>query len=156
MKIMEKLGSEEEEKKNALYVSMVYDLGLVFIDESIIMKETLLPSELQSLKIHPYTTVGLLGNFEFSEDVKKAILHHHEKYDGTGYPGKLKGNEIPLISRVLAVADSYFAMITEKPYGKSYSHKEALIDIKAGSGSKYDPEIVRAFEEVLQGTLPLD
>ena len=153
LKIMEKLGSEEEEKKNALYVSMVYDLGLVFIDESILIKEALLPSELQSLKIHPYTTVGLLGNFEFSEDIKKAILHHHEKYDGTGYPGKLKGNEIPLISRVLSVVDSYFAMIIEKPYGKPYTHKEALIDIKAGSGSKYDPEIVKAFEEVFLETL---
>ena len=152
LKIMEKLGSEEEEKKNALYVSMVYDLGLVFIDESIFMKDALLPSELQSLKIHPYTTIGLLGNFEFSEDIKQAILHHHEKYDGTGYPGKLKGNEIPLISRVLSVVDSYFAMIMEKPHGKSYSHKEALIDIKAGSGSKYDPEIVKAFEEVLLET----
>lgn len=150
LKVMDKLGAEEEEKKNAIYVSMIYDLGLVFIDESILKKKELLPSEIQSLKIHPDTTVGLLSNFEYSEDIKKAILHHHERYDGKGYPGKLKGSEIPRISRVLAVIDSYVAMISEKPYGKSCTPKEALTGIKSGSGSKYDPEIVQVFEEVLQ------
>jgi len=153
LKIMDKLGAEEEEKKNALYVSMLYDLGLMLIHESILKKKELLPSEIQALKSHPYNTIGLLRSLEFSQDLKKAILHHHERYDGTGYPDGLKGKEIPLISRVLSVVDSYCAMTTERPYKKTFTKDEALSEIKAGSGSIYDPEIVNAFEEVFQETL---
>jgi GAF domain-containing protein len=149
LKIMDNLGAGEEEKRKALYASMIYDLGLVLIDESILKKKTLLPSEIQALKIHPYITIGLLENFEFSEDLKGAILHHHERYDGTGYPDGLKRSEIPLISRVLSVADSYCAMTSKRIYGKFYTKDEALLEIKAGSGSIYDPEVIKAFEEVI-------
>jgi hypothetical protein len=150
LRIMDKLGTDEDEKKKALYASMIYDLGLVLIHESILQKKALLPSEIQALKIHPYNTIGLLRTFEFSEDLKKAILHHHERYDGKGYPEGLKGTTIPLISRVLSVVDSYCAMITEKPYRKALTKEEALSEIKVGSGSIYDPEVVKAFEEVFQ------
>jgi hypothetical protein len=150
LRIMDKLGTEEEEKKKALYASMIYDLGLVLIHESILQKKALLPSEIQALKTHPYNTIGLLRTFEFSEDLKKAILHHHERYDGKGYPEGLRGTEIPLISRVLSVVDSYCAMITEKPYRKAFTKDEALLEIKAGSGSIYDPEVVQVFEKVFQ------
>jgi HD-GYP domain-containing protein (c-di-GMP phosphodiesterase class II) len=149
-KIMDKLGASEEEKRNALYVSAIYDLGLVLIDENILKKKELSPSERQDLKIHPYTTVGLLNILEFSEDIKKGILHHHEKYDGTGYPQGLKGPEIPFISRVLSVLDSYCAMLSERHYGKQLSKDGALSELKAGSGSAYDPQIVKALEEVLK------
>ena len=150
LRIMDKLGAGEEDKKRALYVSKVYDLGLESIDESILMKRDLLPSEMQFIRMHPYTSVGLLSNFEFSEDIKQAILHHHERYDGTGYPDKLRGSEIPLISRVLSVVDSYFAMIFDRPYGKTNTHGEAVADIQAGSGTRYDPEVVKAFCDVLE------
>ncbi|MEW6417444.1 MAG: GAF domain-containing protein [Nitrospirota bacterium] len=149
LKIMDNLRASEEEKRKALYASMIYDLGIVHIDESILKKKTLSASEIQDIKIHPYITIGLLENFEFSEDIKKAILHHHERYDGTGYPDGLDGQEIPLLSRVLSVADSYCAMISERIYGKSYTKDEALLEIKANSGSIYDPEVVKAFEEVI-------
>jgi hypothetical protein len=150
LRIMDKLETDEEEKKNALYASMIYDLGLVLIHESILEKRALLPSEIQALKTHPYNTIGLLRTFEFSDDLKKAILHHHERYDGKGYPDGLKGTEIPLISRVLSVVDSYCAMTTEKPYRKALTKDEALVEIKAGSGSIYDPEVVKTFEIVFR------
>ncbi len=150
LRIMDTLGAEENEKKKALYVSMLYDLGLMLFHESILKKKALLPSEIQALKTHPYNTVGLLRSFEFSGDLKKAILHHHERYDGTGYPNGLKGEEIPLISRVIAVVDAFFAMISERPYKKSFTKEEALTEIREGSGSLYDPEIVQAFEKVFQ------
>lgn len=153
LRIMDKLGTNEEEKKNALYASTIYDLGLVLIHESILQKTTLQPSEIQALKTHPYNTIGLLRTFEFSEDIKKAILHHHERYDGKGYPEGFKGKEIPLTSRVLSVVDSYCAMITEKPYRQAITGIKALSEIKAGAGSIYDPEVVNAFEEVFQEAL---
>jgi hypothetical protein len=150
LRIMDRLGTDEEDKKNALYASMIYDLGLVLIHESILQKKAILPSEIQALKTHPYNTIGLLRTFEFPEDLKKAILHHHERYDGKGYPDRLKGTEIPLVSRVLSVVDSYCAMITEKPYRKALTKDEALLEIKAGSGSIYDPEVVNVFEIVFR------
>jgi putative methionine-R-sulfoxide reductase with GAF domain len=150
IKVLDKLGAKKEEKKLSLYISMVYDLGLVVIDENILSKQKLLPSDVRTLKVHPYTTISLLNSFEFSEDVKKAILHHHEKWDGSGYPDGLKGNEIPFISRVLSVVDSFCSMITKRPYRKAFTGEEALQEIKNGSGSIYDPIIVSALEEVLK------
>jgi HD-GYP domain-containing protein (c-di-GMP phosphodiesterase class II)/signal transduction histidine kinase len=147
--IMDKLGMSDEDKKIAQYASMVYDLGLMLIDDRVLNKKELLDTEVRTLKVHPYNTVNLLNSFEFSEDVKKAILHHHERYDGTGYPDGLKGEDIPLIARVINVIDSYFAMISERPYGERYSKEKALIEIKMESGSKYDPYVVKAFEEII-------
>jgi len=152
-RIMDKLGTDEEGKKMAVYASTIYDLGLVLIHENILLKKALQPSEIQALKTHPHNTIALLRTFEFSEDLKKALLHHHERYDGKGYPEGLKGKEIPLISRVLSVVDSYCAMITEKPYRKAIKGNEALLEIKGGAGSLYDPEVVNAFEEVFLETL---
>jgi len=149
-KIMDKLGAKEEEKKLALFVSLIYDLGLAVIDENIFKKKKLSMSEFRSLKSHPYTTVNLIEIFEFSEDVTKAILHHHERYDGKGYPDKLKGEEIPFISRVLSVVDAFCSMIEERAYRKTFTQEEALQEIKNGSGSNYDPRIVEALDEILR------
>jgi hypothetical protein len=154
LRITEKLGMDEEEKKKAIYISMIYDLGLVSTDEGVYTKGGLSPSEKEHIKIHPYSTIGLLNVFEFSEDIKKIILHHHERYDGAGYPAGLRENEIPVISRVLSVVDSYYGMISEKSYRKSASHGEALSAIKAGSGTQYDPAIVRIFEEIFRDLEP--
>ncbi len=148
--IMEKLEASEEDKKIALYVSLIYDLGLMLIDESVLNKKRLRPSESRSLKVHPYNTVSLLNKFEYSDDVKKTILHHHERYDGNGYPDGLKGEEIPFISRVLSVVDSFCAMITDRNYRKAYTMAGALEEVKKGSGSLYDPKIVEALEEVIR------
>ncbi|RNC69616.1 MAG: GAF domain-containing protein [Desulfuromonadales bacterium] len=150
--IVEKLGVSDDERRSALYASMLYDLGLVLMEESILnKKEKLLPSEQSTLKIHPYTTVGLLNSFEFSEEVKRGILHHHERYDGSGYPDGLAGDGIPLISRVLAVVDAYCAMTSERPYRPRIEAADALAEIKKLSGTFYDPNVVKALEE----TVPL-
>jgi hypothetical protein len=148
-KIMDHLGAKEEDKRVALYVSMIYDFGLVPFDDSIMKKERLSSADVHSIKIHPYTAIDLINNFEFSEDVKKAILHHHERYDGTGYPDGLRGEEIPLISRVLSVGDTYYAMIAERPYRKASTEAEALEEIRKNAGSLYDPRVVEALEKVL-------
>jgi HD-GYP domain-containing protein (c-di-GMP phosphodiesterase class II) len=118
------------------------------IDEEIMKKRKLASSEMRSIKVHPYTTIDLLSSFEFSHDVKKAILHHHERYDGTGYPGGLAGEEIPFISRVIAVVDVFCALIEDRPYHTAIKKSQALAEIKNGSGSRYDPKVVAALEEV--------
>jgi len=150
VRVLDRLGAGGEEKRLAVYTSLIYDLGLMVIDERILVKEKLIQSDVRILKSHPQTTIGLLENFEFSEDVKKAILHHHEMYDGTGYPDQLEGEGIPFISRVLSVVDAYLSMITERPYRKAFTEEEALREIKKGCGSIYDPKVIEAFEGVLE------
>ncbi len=147
--IMEAIQATKEERELALYVSMIYDLGLMLIDESIMKKETLLPSEIRTLMAHPYFTVNLLDNVEFSDEVKKAVLHHHERYDGTGYPEGLSGKDIPLLARVLSVVDAFCAMTSERPYGKKLSKEEALEEIRRGAGTIYDPDIVGTLGRIL-------
>ncbi len=142
-KIMDYLGVDEGTKNLALYTSMLYDIGLM-LASPVLKERTLSPVEMRVLRVHPYITITLLNSFEFSEDVKRAIVHHHERFDGTGYPEGLKGEEIPLISRVLSVVDSYIAMISERPYRNRLSPEDALQEIKRHAGTFYDPRIVNA------------
>ncbi|GAB4389271.1 MAG: GAF domain-containing protein [Thermodesulfovibrionales bacterium] len=148
LRTMERLGASEDEKRLAVYVSMIYDLGMALIDEDILGKKTLAPPEMRTVKVHPYTTLSLLNGVEFSEDVKKAILHHHERFDGTGYPEKLKGKDIPFVSRVLSVVDAYSAMTSDRPYRDKMSKEAAMAELRAQSDAAFDPQVVAAFEEV--------
>ncbi len=145
-----KLGLGEQERRSILYASVLYDLGLVLLEESILSKKgKLLPTEENTLKIHPYTTVGLLDSFEFSEEIKQGILHHHERYDGTGYPDGLSGDNIPFIARILAVVDAYCAMTSERPYRPAMEPAEALAEIRKKTGTYYDPQMVDVLEQVV-------
>ena len=149
-RVINNLDASNEEKNLALYVSIIYDLGMALAENDFSKEKKLSSAQISLLKVHPHTTVGLLDEFEFSEDVKKAILYHHERYDGSGYPDGLKGNEIPFISRVLSVVDSFCALITEKPYRKASTKNAALAEIKNGAGSAYDPLVVDALEKALE------
>ena len=83
-----------------------------------------------------------------------AILHHHEHFDGTGYPGALKGEEIPLEARVLAIADAYDAITSIRPYHSQLTPKEALDEIRRCSGTQFDPELIGTFCSTIERTLP--
>ncbi len=148
--LLEELGVDEETKRIGTYISVLYDLGLMTVDERVLSKKKLLPSEERTVKIHPFATISLLNNFEYSEEVRNAILHHHERYDGTGYPDGLKGKDIPFLSRVLAVVDSYCAMISDRPYKKPLTDRHAIEELKKGAGTLYDPEIVDTFVKLLK------
>ena len=150
VRILDVLEAAEDIKGLALYASMIYDLGLTCVDESLLTKKELSPPEKSMLRVHPLTSVDLIDSFEFSENVKKAILHHHEKYDGTGYPGRLKEKEIPFISRVLSVVDAFCSMITDRPYRKALAEDTALEEIRKEAGSRFDPRVVKALDKALQ------
>jgi len=150
MSILEELGASDDVKRIAPYISLVYDFGLMLIDEEILKKKSLSPAETRSLRFHPHNTVFLLDSLEFSDVIKKVILHHHERYDGTGYPDGLIGNAIPLLSRVIAVADSFCAMTMDRPYRKKISRDKALEEIRQGAGSLYDPTVAAALETVVR------
>jgi HD-GYP domain-containing protein (c-di-GMP phosphodiesterase class II) len=148
--MMKYLGCNEDEIGLALYASALYDLGLTQIDDRILKKqERLTTLEQRIIKTHPISGVGLIDHIEYTDTIKKIVLHHHERYDGTGYPEGLKGDNIPLISRVLAVVDAYIAMTTDQPHRKAISKGSAIEHIRAGAGAQFDPKIVATFTEVV-------
>jgi GAF domain-containing protein len=150
--LMTRLKAGEKDRELALYVALIYDLGLVLLDRRLMEKKRGLSDlELSALQSHPYSTLELLQDFESCDEVKGIILHHHERYDGSGYPDGLQGEEIPLISRVLAVVDSFCAMIEDRPYREALTREEALAHIREGAGMQYDPEVVAVLERVLAG-----
>ncbi len=149
--LMQALQADQKDQELALYAALIYDLGLVLHDRRLLEKKhRLSPLEITALQSHPFTTLELLQDFDGSEEVRQTILHHHENFDGSGYPDGLAGQDIPLISRVLAVVDSYCAMREERPYRPARSRQEALDALRQGSGTRYDPLIVAQFETLVQ------
>jgi HD-GYP domain-containing protein (c-di-GMP phosphodiesterase class II) len=147
------MGFSEKEVKLSVYASAFYDLGLTQINEKILLKTgTLSASEQMMIRTHPFPGVGLINNIETDPTVKKSILHHHEKYDGSGYPDGLSGDNIPLISRVLAVADTYMAITTDRPYRKAATSKEAIEQVITGAGRQFDPKVIEAFVKTIRSS----
>jgi HD-GYP domain-containing protein (c-di-GMP phosphodiesterase class II)/signal transduction histidine kinase len=151
--ITQHMECSEDEIKLSLYASALYDLGLTQIDESITLKDRKLSAmEQKIIKTHSISGAGLIDSIEKDRTVNRTILHHHERYDGSGYPGGLKGEDIPVISRVLAVVDTYTALLSDRPYRKAVSRKKAIEQIIAGSGRQFDPKVVDAFTKTVKST----
>lgn len=149
--VMNHLGCNENEISLALYASVLYDLGLTQIDSTILEKDKKLSAlEQRIIRMHPVSGMGLIEHMEFSDTIKKNILYHHERYDGLGYPEGLKGEDIPLVSRVLAVIDSYTAMTSDRPYRKAVSTDTAIEHINSGAGTQFDPKVVDAFNKAVK------
>ncbi len=145
------MGLGEEEVRMLQYVSQIYDVGMVRVGEEILRKRGGLGVvEYESVKRHPEAGVDIVGPIEFLEQVKEIILHHHERYDGGGYPGGLRGEEIPLGARVLAVVDAYSSMVSERPYRRAMSMEEAVEELRRCSGSQFDPQVVDKFINILK------
>jgi putative nucleotidyltransferase with HDIG domain len=108
-------------------------------------------AEWVTIRAHPYIAVVILRNIDGLDECIPAIHHHHERYDGTGYPDELKGEDIPLDARILAVADAFDAMISPRPYHDAYSIEEVLDYIGKAAGSHFDPVVANAF---LSATVP--
>ncbi len=130
--------------------ALLHDIGKVGVPEAILKKEgPLSEEEWSSILAHPLMGDKLLstagGYFKHMDKVRDVILYHHERWDGNGYPKGLKGKEIPLMARIVAVADSYEAMTAKRCYRKASTPEEALEDICRNAGTRYDPEVVRAF-----------
>ena len=145
------LGLDEESVRLLQYVSRIYDVGMVRVGEGILRKRGGLGvGEYESVKRHPVEGVDIVGPIEFLEQVKEIILHHHERYDGGGYPGGLQGEEIPLGARILAVVDAYSSMLSDRPYRGAMSVEAAVEELRKCSGTQFDPQVVEKFVEVVQ------
>jgi signal transduction histidine kinase/response regulator RpfG family c-di-GMP phosphodiesterase len=141
-----RLGMTPEESATLRYTFHVYDLGLAKVGENIINQPRELTHE-DRFNVEQHTIIGtdMLKPIEFIPRVRDAVLYHHENYDGSGYPGKLSGEEIPLNARILRVADTFRALVSHRPYQKQYNLGEAIQVLRHRSGTLFDPKVVDAF-----------
>jgi putative nucleotidyltransferase with HDIG domain len=142
-----KLPQDELFKLNV--ASILHDVGKIGIPDQVLNKPDKLTSdEYDLIKLHPSIGAKIIASIPSPAEIATIIRHHHARWDGTGYPDSLEGNGIPLGSRIIAVADCYQAIISDRPYRKGRSHEEAVEEIRRCSGSQFDPFIVEAFLRV--------
>jgi putative nucleotidyltransferase with HDIG domain len=152
IRIARTLGFSEDKLENVRNAAYLHDLGKIGIKDDIILKEGPLSSdEYEIIKEHPRITMNILQPLKMKKEELDACLYHHEQLDGTGYPEGLKDKEIPVMAKILSVADAFSAMTSERPYRKKkMSQEEALRELQAHAGSQFDPKIVRVFASILK------
>ena len=150
MTIADALKMSKEDKEILRYASLLHDIGKIGIDVGLLRKPSKLNSEeWKVIFMHPVLGSSIVEQIGFLSDLAPAILHHHERYDGKGYPTKLKVDRIPLGARILSVADAYESMVSNRPYRKALSLKKAKEELLAASGKQFDPKIVKVFVKIL-------
>ncbi|UCG51090.1 MAG: GAF domain-containing protein [Candidatus Latescibacterota bacterium] len=150
VKTSRKLGLSEKEVKVIQYVASVHDIGMTKVSDEILNKTFHLSrEEIKEIQTHPEKGAELIRPLEFVELVSHIILYHHERVDGMGYPMGLKGDHIPLGSRILAVIDAYQSMTTERPYREPSTETDALRELVECAGRQFDAEVVDRFIDVL-------
>jgi len=139
-------GLSEKEVKEIRVAAFLHDIGKVDIPEGILNKPgPLNKEELLLVQRHSETGAGIVGQIKSLEDIVLAIIYHHERYDGKGYPHRLAGEAIPLSARIISLADSFDAMTSNRPYRRAMSPEEACEEIKKGSGHQFDPHLAMLF-----------
>jgi HD-GYP domain-containing protein (c-di-GMP phosphodiesterase class II) len=133
------------------YGFFLHDVGKVGIPEHILCKTgPLSGAEWDVMRTHPVIGAQIVAPMAFLKTTVELIRHHHERFDGSGYPDGLRGDDIPLSARIFAVADAFDAMTSDRPYRGSIGIERALGEIQGGSGSQFDPEVVRVFVEMVE------
>lgn len=129
---------------------LLHDIGKVGIPESILAKPGALDDgEWEVMRTHPVLGAQIVGPMWFLGGAIEIIRHHHERFDGRGYPGGLRGDAIPLAARIFAVVDSFDAMTSDRPYRVAMSVDRAMDELERGRGTQFDPDVVRAFEDLV-------
>jgi len=151
VRVARKLGLPETDLYQLEVAALLHDIGKIGIPDAILRKEGKLTDEERALmNKHPEYSWSILRLFPGLDKASLSALHHHESYDGRGYPGSLKGDEIPIGSRIVSVIDAYDAMISNRCYRKGLAHEEAVRRLNASASTQFDPAVVRAFLEIAE------
>ena len=148
--IGEKLGLSEDDLKTLRVGGLFHDIGKIGIPDSILLKESkLTDDEYSEIKSHPAIGAHILCNAEVFKDIIPIVKHHHERYDGRGYPGQLKGEDIPYFARIATIADAFDAMTSKRTYRNSLPIDIVRAEIEKNLGTQFDPKIGKVFLDIL-------
>jgi putative nucleotidyltransferase with HDIG domain len=151
MAIAQQMGLEHKQIESLKYASLLHDAGKIDIPLEILTKTTkLTPEEYRIIRRHPVKGAQMLRHLQIIKPVIPIIMHHHEKYNGTGYPSRLKKGQIPQGARIMAVADAFEAMVYGRPYRERMNINAAIKEIKKKSETQFDPRVVEAFLKVIK------
>lgn len=149
--IGQKLGLSKEDIRRLEIGGLFHDVGKIGVPDNILQKNAkLTDDEYSEIKNHPTIGAQILSTASIFQDIIPIVKHHHERYDGNGYPSKLKGKEIPYLARITAVADAFDAMTSKRVYRDSLSIDIVISEIEKNKGTQFDPEIADAFLDILK------
>ena len=145
------LGLDDQQTDVLRMSALVYDIGKVGIPVEVLNRRGVLSDEDQAaIRRHPEIGKRLLESTMRLHALLPVVLHHHERWDGTGYPAGLAGEAIPFAARVIAICDAWLAMTRERPYRPALSRSEAIAELRGGAGTQFDPGLVEAFVESVE------
>jgi HD-GYP domain-containing protein (c-di-GMP phosphodiesterase class II) len=145
------MGLSEDRVELISEAGRLHDIGKVGMPDSILKKPSgLSAEEILTMQRHPTVGGDLLDALEMVGCVKNGVIYHHERWDGSGYPHRLKGPDIPLETRIISVVDAYDAMTSTRPYRSSLGHQAAIRELKSSAGSQLDPEVVGVFLDMVK------
>jgi|GEM_PF-2296862 len=127
------------------YACFLHDIGKIYIEEGLLKKAKLSEEDFDEIKKHSQQGAKIMEGINFLEGVREAVLHHQERYDGKGYPSGLKGSDIPLISRIISIADAFDAMTSNRSYRAKMDFPTAMDEVEKNSGTQFDPELCAIF-----------
>ena len=149
--IGKKVGLSDNDIKTLQIGGLFHDIGKIGVPDTILQKEAkLTDNEYSQIKQHPNIGVHILSNAKIFQDILPIVEHHHEKYDGTGYPSKLKGEEIPYLARIAAVADSFDAMTSRRTYRDALPLETVISEFERCKGTQFDPKLTDVFLDILK------
>lgn len=149
--IAKKLNLSEEDLRTIQIGGLFHDIGKIGVPDSILLKESkLTDDEYSEIKNHPSIGAHILSTATIFKDMIPIVKHHHERYDGNGYPGRLKGEEIPYLARIAAIADSFDAMTSRRTYRDSLPIETVIAEFERCKGTQFDPELTDAFLDILR------
>jgi HD-GYP domain-containing protein (c-di-GMP phosphodiesterase class II) len=149
MELAPAAGLEVADSPQIEFGFLLHDIGKVGVPDAILFKTSALTEEEYALvRRHPLIGSEILRHVDFLGEGKLVVRHHHERWDGDGYPDGLRGEAIPLAARVFAVADALDALTTDRPYRPASSFAVARVEVRAGSGTQFDPAVIAAYEQI--------
>lgn len=147
--LAQKLGEDEETCGKFYNIALLHDIGKIGIPDEILNKPgKLTEEEYETVKTHTYRGFEILRRVKSEKDIADGAQHHHERFDGKGYPARLSGEKIPWVARIISVADAFDAMNSSRPYRKKLPMKDILKEIQICSGTQFDPKVTKAFMEL--------